>query len=225
MPAVRVGVPLVYEAALFDMDGTLLDTLEDIADATNGALRELGYPQKGLPEYRYAVGDGMEMLIRRVLPEDSGDDATVRRCLDRMRDLYRGCWAAKTHPYEGVEEMLAALAGNGVHLSLLSNKPEEFASQMVRHFFPAIRFDVAFGARPGVPRKPDPSAALDIARTLGLTPERFFYLGDTATDMRTALAAGMFPAGALWGFRPESELREAGAKALLARPREVLAYF
>jgi phosphoglycolate phosphatase len=214
-----------FEVALFDMDGTLLDTLEDIADATNGALREMGFPERGLPDYRYAVGDGMEMLIRRVLPEGAADGGTVGGCLARMREIYRGGWAAKTRPYEGVSEMLEALSDRGVRLTLLSNKPQEFAAQMVTHFFPARRFDAVYGARSGVPRKPDPTVALEIAAQLGRDPARFFYLGDTATDMATALAAGMFPAGALWGFRPEAELREAGAKALLAHPIEVLGFF
>lgn len=214
-----------FDAALFDMDGTLLDTLEDIADATNGALREMGFPEKPLPEYRYAVGDGMEMLIRRVLPDAAGGEGTVRLCLVRMRELYRDGWAAKTRPYAGVPEMLSGLAERGVRLALLSNKPDEFASQMVRHFFPDAAFEVAFGARGGVPRKPDPTAALEIAGALGLPAERIFYLGDTATDMDTALAAGMFPAGALWGFRPEAELRGAGARALLAHPSEVITCF
>lgn len=110
-------------------------------------------------------------------------------------------------------------------MALLSNKPDEFTSLMVRHFFPSLPFAVAYGARPGVPRKPDPAAAREIAGKLGVAPARIFYVGDMATDMETARAAGMFPAGALWGFRSEVELRGAGAKALLAHPRDVLTYF
>jgi phosphoglycolate phosphatase len=218
-------VPLRFSAALFDMDGTLLDTLEDIADATNGALREMGFPEKPLPDYRYAVGDGMEMLIRRVLPEGAGEEATVHRCLARMRELYRSCWAAKTLPYDGIPQLLQALEARGVSLAILSNKPQEFTSRMAAHFFPKVPFRDVRGARPGVLRKPDPAAALAVAETIGMEPARIFYLGDTATDMETALAAGMFPTGALWGFRPEAELREAGAKALLTHPSEALNYF
>ena len=125
----------------------------------------------------------------------------------------------KTRPYEGVMEMLEELQGRGVRMALLSNKPEEFTSRIVVHYFPEVRFHPARGARPGVPRKPDPTAANEIARSLGCPPAEIFYLGDTPTDMRTAQGAGMFPAGALWGFRPESELREAGASVLLAHPR------
>jgi phosphoglycolate phosphatase len=216
---------LKFAGALFDMDGTLLDTLADIADAMNGALVDMGCPVRTLEEYRFAIGDGIEMLARRVLPDEARDEGEVRRCVNRMKEMYRFNWAAKTRPYDGVCEMLGDLAARGVSLALLSNKPDEFAAQMVRHFFTAIPFRCAFGARPGIPRKPDPSVALEIARSLELEPEEVFYLGDTATDMLTALAAGMFPAAALWGFRPESELREAGAKALFAHPRDVLSYF
>lgn len=225
MPPSVLEVGLRFDAALFDMDGTLLDTLEDIADATNGALRRMGFPEKTLADYRYAVGDGMEMLIRRVLPVGAGDEEAVLGCLNRMRELYRQCWSAKTRPYGGVPELLENLAGRGVRLALLSNKPQEFTTLMAAHFFPEARFAEVRGARPGIPRKPDPAAALEIAGSLGVAPARIFYLGDTATDMETALAAGMFPGGALWGFRPEAELREAGAKALFAHPSEVLDYF
>ena len=214
-----------FSAALFDMDGTLLDTLEDIADATNGALREMGFPEKPLPDYRYAVGDGMEMLIRRVLPEGAGEEATVHQCLVRMRQLYRNGWAAKTKPYDGIPPLLQALGTRGVSLAILSNKPQEFTSLIAAHFFPSVSFRDVRGARPGVPRKPDPAAALEVAGTIGIEPARIFYLGDTATDMETAIAAGMFPTGALWGFRPEAELREAGAKVLFAHPHEILAFF
>jgi phosphoglycolate phosphatase len=225
MPLLGKGGPVRFKAALFDMDGTLLDTLEDIADATNGALREMGFPEKNLPAYRYAVGDGMEMLIRRVLPEGAGGEATVHRCLGRMRELYRDCWAAKTRPYDGIPQLLQALGTRGVSLAILSNKPQEFTSLMAAHFFPKVPFRDVRGARPGVSRKPNPAAALEVAGAIGIEPARIFYLGDTATDMQTALAAGMFPGAALWGFRPEAELREAGAEALLAHPREVLNYF
>lgn len=214
-----------FDAALFDMDGTLLDTLEDLADAMNGALGEMGHPPRTLPEYRYAVGDGIEMLARRALPDGERDEASVVRCVARMRELYRENWSAKTRPYEGVLDLLRAMSGHGTPMALLSNKPEEFTSLMVRHFFPAQPFALACGARPGVPRKPDPTAAREIAGKLGVDPARVFYLGDTPTDMETARAAGMFPAGAGWGFRPEAELREAGAKAVLAHPSEVLTYF
>ncbi len=214
---------LMRGAVLFDLDGTLLDTLEDLADSTNAALAAEGLPTQPLDSYRYFVGDGVENLIRRSAPESaSADEALLSRLAKRMRDEYARRWSLKTRPYDGVAEMLEALSARRIPAAVLSNKPHDFTSEMVRHYFGASRFVVTLGARPGVPRKPDPTAALEVAATVGRPAAQFLYLGDTNTDMQTARAAGMYPVGALWGFRPESELREAGAARLVAHPRELL---
>ena len=215
---------MTYKAVLFDLDGTLLDTLEDLADSMNAVLSSRGYPTHPMAEYRYFVGDGVEMLVRRAVPDGLGsEEQVVRACMEQMRDEYARRWQAKSRPYPGIPELLDGLTENGILLTILSNKPNAFVQQIALHFFGKWRFATAQGAVPDVPRKPDPAGALAISRTIGVPPASFLYLGDTNTDMETANAAGMYPVGVLWGFRPEEELRGAGARFLAARPEDVLA--
>jgi phosphoglycolate phosphatase len=210
-------------AVLFDLDGTLLDTIEDLADASNAALASLGLPSHPVDAYRYFVGDGVETLMRRALPpEAAGDEKVVARAVGLQRAAYRDRWHEKTRPYPGVMELLAELEGRHVRMAILSNKPDPAVDEVVRHYFSSARFEIVRGALPGVPVKPDPGSALRVAAEMGLEPGDFLYLGDTNTDMLTARAAGMVPIGALWGFRTEAELREAGAARLIARPQELI---
>lgn len=211
-----------YHAILFDLDGTLLDTLDDLADATNRALRTLGFPEHPVAAYKYFIGDGVENLVRRVLPADRCEPALMLRCATQMRQEYAQRWAVKTHPYPGVPELLDALCARGVPMAVLSNKPDEFTGLCVGQLLSRWRFDVVLGERPPVPKKPDPAGALEVASRLGLPPGQILYLGDTNTDMRTAVAAGMFPVGALWGFRTADELLAHGARVLVESPLEVL---
>ena len=212
-----------YRAVLFDLDGTLVDTLEDLGDSMNAALQAHGYPVHPLPAYRYFVGDGVENLVRRALPKTAGlDEHIVARVVPVMRAEYARRWKDKTRLYPGVAELLDALRERGVKIAVLSNKPHAATMEVVEHFLSAWHFDAAFGARAGVPIKPDPGAALEVARAVGVPPESVLYLGDTNTDMKTARAAGMFAAGALWGFRTAEELSESGAAALAAHPLDVL---
>lgn len=211
-----------YQAVLFDLDGTLLDTLEDLGDAMNRVLSALGLPVHPIDAYRFFVGDGVAKLIARALPEDKQDAETVRSCLDAYRADYDRHWNVKTRLYDGVGAMLDALTARGLKRAILSNKPHEFTERCVREFLPKWTFDAVIGQREGVPLKPDPAGALEIARTLGISPAAFFYLGDTAVDIETAIAAGMIPVGVLWGFRPAEELRESGAKILIEQPLEIL---
>jgi phosphoglycolate phosphatase len=212
-----------YKAVLFDLDGTLLNTLEDLADSMNAVLASRGHATHQISRYRYFVGDGVEVLARRALPPALGDNkAEVQACVLAMRDEYGERWRHKTRLYPGISELLDGLTSKGILLTILSNKPHAFVEEIVHHFFRQWRFAWTQGARPEIPRKPDPTAALAICRSLGMPPEDFLYLGDTNTDMQTAIAAGMFPVGVLWGFRPEAELREAGARFLAARPPDVL---
>ncbi|MFZ2447087.1 MAG: HAD family hydrolase [Syntrophobacteraceae bacterium] len=212
-----------FAAVLFDADGTLLDTLDDLADSMNDTLRHFGFPPHATERYKYFVGDGMENLVRRSVPDSvRNDPATISGCLKMMRAQYERNWNNKTRPYAGIPELLDGLAARGVKMAILSNKPDDFMQLMTRELLPAWRFEVVMGERPPTPRKPDPTSALAIAGTLAVRPEDFLYLGDTATDMLTANAAGMFAVGALWGFRPSGELAEAGAKKLIATPAELL---
>lgn len=211
-----------YKAILFDLDGTLLDTLEDLGNAANCVLAGKGFPIHTLDMYRYFVGDGVTMLMNRALPEDNRNDDTIRACVRAFREEYGRNWHVKTRPYDGVAEMLDALTANGLKMAVLSNKPDEFTKQCVTEFLPDWTFDMVLGQSNSVPLKPDPSGAREIAKCLNISPSNFIYLGDTAIDMKTAVTAGMFPVGALWGFRTEKELRENGARALIKRPQEIL---
>ncbi|MDR3073888.1 MAG: HAD family hydrolase [Deltaproteobacteria bacterium] len=211
---------LALAAVIFDLDGTLIASLEDIADAVNTALAAHALPTHPLEPYKRFVGDGMEMLARRASPRNT-PEAVVASVYARVKEEYGRNWANKTRPYEGVPDMLARLAERGVPMAVLSNKPHEFTGEVVRHFFPDAPFAVAQGNPGGGKAKPDPALALSIAGKFSLAPSRIGFMGDSSTDMDTAVNAGMPPIGALWGFRPESELREHGARVLLAHPSEL----
>ncbi len=207
------------KAVLFDLDGTLINTLPDIANAMNYALESRALPGWKTDEYRYLVGDGIENLARRAVRDrqDMAEeirDVYQKRYQEHSRDLSR--------PYAGIEPLLQRLNEKGIPVCVLSNKPDADTQSVIRYYFPGIRFRTVAGQRKGVPIKPDPGAALSIAEAAGIRPEHFAYLGDTNTDMRCAVNAGMIPVGVLWGFRDEAELRENGAEILLGRPEDLL---
>jgi phosphoglycolate phosphatase len=207
---------------IFDLDGTLLDTLGDIAAACNAALRRHGHPTHPPSAYKYFVGEGVTHLIETALPPDALQPEHVRAVMGDYTESYRARGDADTWPYAGVPELLDALAVRGLPAAVLSNKPGEFTERCVRERLAAWRFVYVAGAGSDVPRKPDPAGALRAAAAMGLAPEEIAFVGDTAVDMHTAVAAGMFPAGALWGFRDAAELLAAGARVLLPAPAELL---
>jgi phosphoglycolate phosphatase len=217
--------PMEFLAAIFDLDGTLLDTLADIADAMNAALETMGFPGHETSAYKYLTGDGVRALAERSLPEPARDEATVAACIRELRMEYADRWGRKTRPYPGIPELLSAIARRKVRMNILSNKLDEFTRRAAEDFLPGFEFDFVIGAKPDHPSKPDPSGALFIAGRLEIEPARFVYLGDTGVDMLTAAGAGMFPVGALWGFRDEEELTENGAKAIIRSPAELLEFF
>lgn len=211
-----------FKAIIFDLDGTLLDTLEDLSSAANRVLERNGFPTHDMDAYRYMVGDGAVVLMRRALPEERRNDVTIQGCVEGFRTEYERGWKTKTRPYDGVAEMLDALTAHGMKMAVLSNKPDDFTRRCVAEYLSQWTFDLVLGQRDSVPLKPDPSGAMEISRSLNIPPSRFVYLGDTAIDMKTAVAAGMYPVGALWGFRSGQELLENGARLLIKRPPELL---
>ncbi len=214
-----------YSAILFDLDGTLLDTLEDLAGAVNQGLSLLGFPRHKLESYKYFVGSGREEMAFRSLPENERQPTTLKRLVDLIDGYYLEHWADHTRPYPGIPDLLDELTARRIKLSILSNKPQIFTDLMVTQLLSKWRFSAVVGARPGVPKKPNPSAALNIAEKLKLDPRELVYLGDSDIDMQTAAACGMLAVGALWGFRTAEELKASGADSLINHPVDLLKFF
>ncbi len=210
-----------FRAVIFDLDGTLADSLGDIGGAMNEALVAGGLPAHPLLAYHLFIGEGVDVLARRAAP--MLEELHLKKLVDEYRERYAARIDAATRPYEGVSDMLDGLVAANVPLAVLSNKRDDFTVELVRRRFSRWPFRAVRGERVDVPRKPDPTAALEIASTLGVAPADCAFVGDTAIDMKTARAAGMLPVGVLWGFRGREELLEAGAKRLIAHPRELLA--
>jgi phosphoglycolate phosphatase len=212
----------MVRAVIFDLDGTLLDTLEDIGRAANRVLSSNGFPGHPLESYKYFVGDGAAVLFQRALPDGLGRGDTLERCLRQFRDDYGRAWNVATKPYPGVPDLLTGLSERGIRMSVFSNKPHAITEACVDGLLGGWTFDVVLGHKDGAPKKPDPSGALAIAVRTGVRPDEFLYLGDTGTDMDTAHRAGMRPIGALWGFRTREELEAHGAEHVLQHPTELI---
>ena len=212
-----------FELIIFDLDGTLLDTLDDIADSANMALAEMGMGQHPSAAYRYFVGNGLKTLIERIVPAQTPEP--VQDHLTRLfEELYDHHWKSKTNLYSGVREMLDWLVKNEISLNVLSNKPDSFTRLCVKEYFPDRPFDLVFGQREGVPLKPHPQAAFEIIEQSGILPESSLFVGDTAVDIKTGKAAGIKTVGVTWGFRQKDELIEAGADIIISKPAELKSY-
>ena len=211
-----------YKAILFDLDGTLLDTIEDLAASMNSVLKKHAYEEHEKDAYRYFVGDGIEKLVQRVLPSAHRKKDILEQCVTEMRKTYNKRWAATTRLYRGIDDLLNDLTGEKIRLAILSNKPDDFTKVMVDHYLSTWNFEIVRGAKPGHPKKPDPQGALDIAREMSLSPCQFLYLGDTDTDMQTATKAEMYAIGVGWGFRTPDELLNNGAQIVINEPGELM---
>lgn len=212
-----------HRAALFDLDGTLLDTIEDLTDSLNVMLTELGAPTHDVAACKRFVGAGIEVLVRRALPEALRTDDQIERGVARMRAVYATRWDARTRPYPGIPGLLDQLVTRGRSLAILSNKPHAATVQLTERMLAAWPFDPVYGARPDAPKKPEPTVALQIAGELGLRAEQVVFVGDSGLDMQTARRAGMTAVGVAWGFRDRQELWDNGAQHLIERPAQLLA--
>lgn len=208
-----------YEAILFDLDGTLLNTLEDLKDSCNAALEACGYAPRTLDEVRRFVGNGVGLLIRRALPEGVGEEEWAR-CLALFKAHYQNNLDNKTRPYPGIEQALDALLARGYRIGVVSNKFDAAVKALCAHHFPRIQ--VAVGEREGVRKKPAPDSALAAAQALGVQPASALYVGDSEVDIQTARNAGMDCLSVDWGFRPEAVLRDAGATRIIHSPGALL---
>ena len=210
------------DAVIFDLDGTLLDTLDDIAASANRALVSNGFPPHMREAYRWFVGDGSAVLMTRALPENHRDPETSRQCLEAFITDYSDNWKTATRPYEGMLTLLARLQDRNIQLAVVTNKPHQFTGVMMAHYFRDYEFGPVLGQQEGIPRKPSPHQALTAAKQMEVAPSNCIFIGDSAVDMQTARNARMHPVGAGWGFRPAAELLEAGAEVVLNRPLELL---
>ena len=213
------------KAVIFDLDGTLADTIASIAWCGNRALARFGLPSFTEAEYKRFVGDGAAMLVRRALLA-AGDGKLSRfdEVYQEYRDIFSRDCMYQVKPYEGIVPLLSELKKRGIRIAVLSNKPDADSRHVVEELFGKGNFDHVQGQAEGIPRKPDPAGVYRIMEAFGMRAEDFLYVGDSCVDMRTGKAAGLFTVGVLWGFRDRAELEENHADAVIARPEELLSF-
>lgn len=207
-------------AVIFDLDGTLLNTLGDLRAATNHALEVRGLPPHSMEEIRQFIGNGIRLLICRAMPEGT-TEAEIDAALDDFKAYYAAHIHDRTVPYDGIPQLLTALRKRGIQVAVLSNKIDSASQQLIEYFFPG-KTDVVFGEHVGVPRKPDPTSCRMVMQQLGVQPEQVLYVGDSGTDMQTAKNAGLYAVGVTWGFRSKEVLLKYGADVLVHQPEQIL---
>ena len=208
-----------YKAVLFDMDGTVLDTLDDLADSVNRSLREFGLPEVSRFQVGQSLGNGAKYLIRHCLPEGS-DEALCEQVLSFYKPWYDAHCLIKTKPYDGILQLMETLRADGVSQAIISNKPDSAVQELAEAFFPGL-MDVVIGESPAVKRKPSPDTVLAAASQMGLMASDCVYIGDTEVDLETARNAGMDCIPVNWGFRTEEQLCAAGAEEIIRSPEEL----
>ncbi len=208
-----------HHAIIFDLDGTLLDTLEDLTHATNHVLDSLGHDPIPTATCRQMIGNGARTLLKRAC---DGDERAVDKALKMFLAYYYDHKYDHTTPFPGIPQTLDTLADQGLRFAVLSNKPHRATTEMIAHLLGNWSFEQVFGQRDGVPLKPDPTAALDICKHMDVTPNHVIFVGDSGEDMATAKAAGMLAVGVTWGLRDEPELREHGADVIIHQPSQLL---
>lgn len=210
-------------SVIFDLDGTLLDTLDDLAITCNEVLETQGYPVHPRDAYRTFVGGGLSSLMAKVTPSGTGKDQ-LKRCCRLFEHGYQKSWKRNSCPYEGINDMLSALKKHDIPLAVLSNKPHDFTVKMSDFFFTEKTFAQVYGQRDGFPKKPDPTVALEIAGQLQTRAEDTLFVGDSGVDIVTGKAAGMMTAGVSWGFRSIRELTRHNADIIIHNPQELVQY-
>lgn len=207
---------------IFDLDGTLLNTIADLGTATNYAMEQMGFVTYPIDDYRFKVGNGITKLIERALPADRRDPATVGQAREHFLRYYGEHCTDHSAPYPGIPELLAELTARGVKVAVASNKYHAATSRLVAHFFPNVPWAAVEGHRPERPTKPAPAIVEAILRQAGVAPTETLYVGDSGVDMVTARNASLESVGVTWGFRPEDELRDNGARHIVNAPAEIL---
>lgn len=212
----------MIKLVIFDLDGTLLNTISDLAGSTNYALRQCGFPEHETRAYNYFVGNGINKLFERALPETERTSENIARMRHFFLEHYAQNNTSLTVPYPGITELLENLQRKGIALSVASNKYQEGTKKLVHCYFRNIRFSAVLGQRDGVPVKPDPAIVDEILCIAGVSKEETLYVGDSGVDMQTAAASGVVSVGVAWGFRTRKELEENGARYIVNFPDEIL---
>jgi phosphoglycolate phosphatase len=207
---------------IFDLDGTLLNTLEDLADSGNYILNRYGFPQHPLSSYRFFVGDGILKLVERILPEDKKEKDFVLSFKEEFVKYYNQHKSDKTAPYPGIINVLETIQNKHIKIAVASNKSHQMMHALMQHYFPTIHFSAIYGQRPGIPTKPNPTIVFDILKETASVKEQTLYVGDTSVDIQTAKNAGLKSIGVLWGFRSREELVTAGADDVINHPDDLL---
>lgn len=211
----------MIKAIIFDLDGTLLYSLEDLANACNYALNTLEFNTHEVEAYKHFVGNGREKLIERILPEDSRGEETIKKALELFDYYYGKHMLDMTKPYEGIVDLIEELKLRHIKLAVVSNKPHEFAVDVVKKYF-NDDFEVVYGQRPNYATKPDPATVYEVMEELQVNKMECIYVGDSNVDIKTAINADVQSVGVIWGFRGQGELEEAGADYLINKPSELL---
>ena len=211
-----------FKAICFDLDGTLINSLTDIANCTNEILLNRGFPSHSINAFRFFVGGGVKNLIKLSLPKEARDHFIIEECQKDFESKFREHWNKNTTTYKDVPELLDELVNLKIRLTILSNKPNEFTSMAVNRLLPNWEFEAVLGQLDDIQKKPNPEGFFKIKKKLQLTSKEYIFLGDTGTDMKTAVAAGCYPVGVLWGFRSEKELMDNGARSIIKKPLELL---
>jgi phosphoglycolate phosphatase len=212
---------MTYKAVIFDLDGTLVDSIEDIADAMNTVLQKCNYPTHSYITYKQFVGSGIRSLVVKALPENKRSDLQIDNCFEAMAVIYSKKCINKTKPYDGIIELLNELKARNLKLSVLSNKADALTKKITLELFPDY-FEPILGLKLEAHKKPNPVVALEICSALNVLPEETIYVGDTAIDMQTAHNANMLAVGVPWGFRDKKELIDNGAKHILNHPLDLM---
>ena len=212
----------MIKAVIFDLDGTLLNTLEDLANASNFALRSCGYNEHPIKDYIRFVGSGRYILMKRILPEeDKNNEEAIEKVLKLFDEYYGEHMHDTTKPYDGIYELIKKLKIKNIKLAVVSNKPDEFAGEVVKKYFDD-KFEITYGQRPNHAVKPDPRTVYEVIDYLKVSKEECVYVGDSDVDMLTAKNANVKSIGVAWGFRGEDELINAGANHIIQNPNELL---
>ena len=211
----------MYQHVIFDLDGTLLNTIEDLADASNWVCRNHGWPTHSVEEYKYFVGNGMTQLVLRFSPPEWHSPEGLAIILREFMTYYDAHKADKTAAYAGMPEAVARMKEAGVSLAVLSNKADQMAGPVVEHYYPGL-FPLVQGALDGVPTKPDPTLLHKLMGRMGATKADTLFVGDSNVDIKTAKDGGLTSCGVLWGFRTRAELEEEGASIIVETPQELV---